>query len=114
MSEIMGTNLSKVTVSKSTEIYLPDQASSGAVSRWLESGNMRMRIVVYPSGYEADHVCYQGHAFYVVSGSYKIKIDEIITEWNEGDAFIIPDAIPHIASNPYEEEVKVIVFDNHV
>ncbi|QQK75767.1 cupin domain-containing protein [Salicibibacter cibarius] len=102
-----------IIVSKNNESYLPDAASKGAASRWLESKDLRMRVVVYPSGYEADHVCYQGHAFYIDSGNIKIKIGEEITEWNEGDGFIIPDEIPHVVFNPNQEEAKVIVVDHH-
>lgn len=101
-----------IIASKKNEDFLPDAASKGAFSRWLESEKIRLRVVVYPSGYEADHVCYQGHAFYVVSGHIKIKHDEEITEWSEGDAFIIPDEIPHVVFNPNDEEAKVIVVDH--
>ncbi|MBY7144422.1 cupin domain-containing protein [Virgibacillus sp. NKC19-3] len=105
--------MSKLIVSKKNDDFLPDSVSKGAFSKWLEDEKLRMRVVVYPSGYEADHVCYQGHAFYVVSGNIKIKIDEEITEWNKGDAFIIPDDIPHVVFNPNEEGAKVIVVDHH-
>lgn len=103
--------LSKLIISKSNEEHTPDAASTGAFSRWLETDDQRMRVVVYPSGYEADHTCYDGHAFYIVSGNLNIKLGEQITEWNEGDAFIIPDDVPHRLFNPYNEDVKVIVVD---
>ncbi|MEN1968729.1 cupin domain-containing protein [Lentibacillus sp. N15] len=111
MSRSTNSYLSNMVVSKNNEEFYPDSASKGAVSRWLEIDNARMRVVVYPSGYEADHVCYQGHAFYVVLGHIKIKIDNEVTEWNEGDAFIIPDDTPHVVFNPNKEEAKVIVVD---
>ena len=108
----MSQHLSKVQVSRKNEEFTPDKASTGALSRWLETDNKRLRVVVYPSGYEADHVCYDGHSFYVVSGSIKIEFGEEIAEWNKGDAFIIPDDVPHRVFNPFDADAKVIVVDN--
>lgn len=104
-------NLSSLISSKSNEKFTLDKASTGASSRWLESDDQRMRIVKYPSGYEADHTCYEGHAFYVLSGNITIHLGEEITEWNEGDGFIIPDKIPHVVTNPYDEVAKIVVVD---
>ena len=108
----MGDISNNIIVSQNNEKYILDSTSKGAFSRWLESYDLRMRVVIYPAGYEADHVCYQGHAFYINSGNVKIKIGEEITEWSEGDAFIIPDEIPHMVFNPNNEDSKVIVVDH--
>ncbi|HLR70071.1 MAG TPA: cupin domain-containing protein [Pseudogracilibacillus sp.] len=108
----MSENLAKVHISRNAEEFTPDKASTGALSRWLETDGKRLRVVIYPSGYEADHTCYDGHSFYVVDGSITIKLGEEIAEWNEGDAFIIPDEVPHQVINPNEKDAKVIVVDN--
>ncbi|MEC5424748.1 cupin domain-containing protein [Virgibacillus sp. C22-A2] len=105
-------NLSKVKISKNDEKFTPDKASTGALSKWLETDNQRLRVVKYPSGYKADHVCYDGHAFYVASGNIKIEMGEEITEWNAGDAFIIPDDVPHQVVNPFDDDAEVVVVDH--
>jgi len=105
-------NLSKVSVSKGDEGFTPDKASTGALSRWLESDKQRLRVVEYPVGYEADHVCYDGHAFYMVSGKINIELGEEISSWSEGDAFIIPDGVPHKVTNSFEAAARVVVVDN--
>ena len=106
------TNLSKVKVSKKDETFTADKASTGAFSRWLETDKQRLRVVKYPTGYEADHVCYEGHAFYVTEGSIKIEMGEEVAEWETGDAFIIPDDVPHRVFNPYDDDATVVVVDH--
>lgn len=101
----------KLVVSKHTEGLIPDKVSNGALSRWLETDKQRMRVVSYPSGYKADHTCYDGHAFYVVNGKINIHIGEELTEWTSGDAFIIPDEVPHVVENSFDEDALVIVVD---
>lgn len=105
--------LSKIINSEHDENKTPDSAAQGALSRWLENENIRMRIMLYPSGFKSDHVCNKGHALYVISGNIKMYIGEDIAEWNEGDAFIIPDEIPHLVFNSEPEDAKVIVVDNN-
>lgn len=36
-----------------------------------------------------------------------------ILEWQEGDAFIISDGVPHRSFNPGENEAKIVIVDNH-
>jgi len=109
---MMSENLSKLEVSREEEKVTPDKASAGAFSRWLETEKQRLRVVVYPKGYEADHICYDGHAFYIAEGSIKIELGHEVSEWGKGDAFIIPDGVPHKVLNPSESEAQVIVVDN--
>lgn len=106
------THLSKLIISKADEAATPDKISTGALSRWLETDSARLRIVTYLSGYEADHVCYDGHSFYVLEGNIKIELGEEISNWSEGDAFIIPDKVPHRLLNPHKSNAKIIVVDN--
>ena len=105
-------NLNKVKISRNGEKTYADRASAGAYSRWLEVDGKRQRIVTYPSGYEADHTCYTGHSFYIIKGSIKIALGEEITEWQENDAFIIPDNVPHRLFNSFDVDAIVVVTDN--
>lgn len=104
--------LDKIVVSKHTEASTPDKASTGALSRWLETDKQRLRVVTYPVGYKADHTCYDGHAFYIVEGKINIHIGDELTEWTEGDAFIIPDEVPHLVENRFDKDALVIVVDH--
>ncbi|MGM8212021.1 cupin domain-containing protein [Virgibacillus sp. W0430] len=108
----MSDNRSKVHMSRNDAPFTPDNASTGALSRWLETDQQRLRIVVYPVDYVADHTCYDGHAFYIAEGAIRINLGEEITEMKEGDAFIIPDEVPHQVFNPFTKDAKVIVVDN--
>jgi len=112
MISIMQSNLEKLYISKKDDVSQPDKASTGAYSRWLEGDGKRQRIVTYPKGYEADHICYAGHSFYMREGEIKIMLGDEVTEWKEGDAFIIPDQVPHRVFNPFELDDKVVVTDN--
>ncbi|MFD1929176.1 cupin domain-containing protein [Sporosarcina siberiensis] len=106
-------NSMKLLVSRGDAPSVPDRAAKGAVSRWLQTDSVRMRLITFPPGYEGDHVCYKGHSIYVISGLYKMDLGDSQLEWREGDAFIIPDDVPHRSFNPGESEAKIIMFDNH-
>ncbi len=49
------------------------------VARWrtIERGNVRVRMVEYSPGYEADHWCRRGHVLLVLEG-------ELVTELEDG------------------------------
>lgn len=105
--------LDKFIISRSNAKLTPDKAANGAKSRWLQHENNRLRVITFPPGHEGDHVCYKGHSIYVVAGTYEMEVgDEKIT-WKAGDAFIIPDDVPHRSSNPGNEEAKIIMVDTH-
>ena len=106
--------LGKLIVSYFDAPSKPDQASKGMVSRWLQHDSVRMRVGTLPAGYEADHICYKGHSIYVISGGFKMELEDSVLEWKEGDAFIIPDGVPHRLFNPSMVESKLVIFDNHV
>ncbi|HLQ82812.1 MAG TPA: cupin domain-containing protein [Pseudogracilibacillus sp.] len=107
----MTNNRSKLKVSKNTETALPDKDSTGTFSRWIENENQRLRFMIYPPKYRADHTCYDGHAFYVVEGKINIELGEEMTEWRKGDVFIIPDKVPHRVINIYKETAQMVVVD---
>ncbi len=108
----MSKYIDKIISSRQNQAPSPDSLSSSAFSNWLETSKQRLRVLTYPSGYEADHTCYDGHAFYIASGQIEIKHDEEVSKWSQGDAFIIPDGIPHLLINPFNEDAKVIVVDH--
>jgi len=103
--------ISSITYSNNNEDFIADPAANGALSRWIESDSMRLRIMSYPSEFEADHTCYKGHSLYILSGKIELQIGKEITKWKKGDALIIPDTVPHVVKNTSKEEAKVIVVD---
>ncbi len=52
-------------------------ASGTALWRTVEMGNLRVRMVEYSPGYEADHWCRRGHVVLVLEG-------ELINELEDG------------------------------
>jgi len=48
-----------------------------ALWRTVETGNIRVRMVEYSAGYEADHWCQRGHVLLVLEG-------ELVTELADG------------------------------
>ena len=52
-------------------------ASGAAFWRMIEAGNIRVRLVEYTAGYEADHWCRRGHVLFVLDG-------ELVTELEDG------------------------------
>ncbi len=48
-----------------------------ALWRTIEAGNIRVRLVEYTAGYEADHWCRRGHVLLVLEG-------ELVTELEDG------------------------------
>jgi|SRR5699024_86645 len=92
--------------------YIADSAAKGALSKWLETDGIRMRVLSYPPNFKADHICYKGHAIYIVAGTIKIKIENEIWTWKRDDALIIPENLAHEVINDNEKEAKVIVMDN--
>lgn len=51
--------------------------SGKAVWRTVETGNIRVRLVEYSPGYQADHWCHRGHVIFVLEG-------ELLTELQDG------------------------------
>jgi quercetin dioxygenase-like cupin family protein len=52
-------------------------ASGMASWRTFEQGNLRVRLVEYSPGYQADHWCRRGHVLFVLQG-------ELVTELEDG------------------------------
>ena len=66
------------TVDWST-IPATEHAGRSGVALWrtFEQGNLRVRLVEYSPGYEADHWCQRGHVLLVLEG-------ELLTELEDG------------------------------
>jgi quercetin dioxygenase-like cupin family protein len=56
--------------------------SGVALWRTLEQGNIRVRLVEYSPGYEADHWCRRGHVLLVLEG-------DLVTELEDGTRFLL-------------------------
>jgi quercetin dioxygenase-like cupin family protein len=63
-----------------------------ATARTCDLGNITLRVVVYSSGFKADHWCNKGHIVYVIAGSLVIEHeDETRTELSTGTSWHAPD-----------------------
>lgn len=79
--------------------------------RTFEMGNIRVRMVEYSPGYEADHWCNRGHVLLVIEG-------ELVTELRDGREFtlkpgmsyqVADDANPHRSHT--EKGAKLFIVD---
>jgi len=83
----MTTDWSKVQPTKHSGI------SGVAFWRTVEQGNIRVRMVEYSPGYEADHWCRRGHVLLVLEG-------ELITDLENGTQVILtPGTSYQVAEN---------------
>jgi quercetin dioxygenase-like cupin family protein len=68
-------------------------ATGKAYWRTLEIGNIRVRMVEYTAGYQADHWCNRGHVLLVLEG-------ELTTELGDGRTFTLTAGMSyHVADN---------------
>ncbi len=94
---------------------LPAEEHSGiggnALWKVVKQGNVRVRIVVYPPGYLADHWCEKGHVVYVLEGAFTSELkDGRKYELTPGMCYLVADgAEPHRSST--EEGVKLLIVD---
>jgi quercetin dioxygenase-like cupin family protein len=73
-----------------------------ALWRTFEMGNIRVRMVEYAPGYEADHWCSRGHVLLVLEG-------KLITELSDGRVFTLtPGMSYHVANdaNPHRSHTE--------
>ena len=61
-----------------------EHAGASGVARWrtFEQGNVRVRLVEYSAGYQADHWCRRGHVLLVLEG-------ELLTELEDGTQAVL-------------------------
>jgi hypothetical protein len=63
-----------------------------ATARTCDLGNIALRLVIYSSGFKADHWCNKGHIVYVICGSLVIEhVDETRTALSTGNSWHAPD-----------------------
>ena len=80
--------------------------------RTFEEGNLRVRMVEYSPGYEADHWCARGHVLLVLAG-------EIINELKDGTKSLLTAGMSYQAAdddvNPHrsytEKGAKLFIVD---
>jgi quercetin dioxygenase-like cupin family protein len=64
-----------------------------ALWRTVEQGNIRVRLVEYSAGYEADHWCRRGHVLLVLEG-------ELVTELEDGSRVVLTPGMSYqVAEN---------------
>ena len=76
--------------------------SGTSLSRTLESGTVRTRVVEYSAGFRSDHWCPRGHVLYVLEGTLEVALrDGRSYPLGPGAGFILPDddTNPHAASS---------------
>jgi hypothetical protein len=71
--------------------------SGTATWRTLERGNIRVRMVEYSPGYEADHWCRRGHVLLVLEGLLETELqDGRVFRLTAGTSYqVAEDAQPH-------------------
>lgn len=78
----------------------------------FESGNIRVRVVEYSSGFESDHWCERGHVLLVLEGRLGIKLkDGEEFDLAPGVSFQVGDdsSNPHLAFT--KKGAKVFIID---
>ena len=71
--------------------------------RTVEAGGLRVRMVEYTPGYEADHWCARGHVFLVLEGEVLVRLKDGREHWlTGGQSFQVSDdeANPHQVHSP--------------
>lgn len=70
-------------------------ATGRATWRTVEAGDLRIRMVEYSPGYQADHWCSRGHVLLVLEGS-------LTTELQDGRAFRLTAGMSYQVANDAE------------
>ena len=82
-----------------------------AVSRELDQGSVRVRLVEYSAHYKADHWCPRGHIVLVIEGDLSVELEDGKMYDLKGDMSIqIGDnASPHRVYS--KNGARVVIFD---
>ncbi len=82
-----------------------------AVSRELDQGNVRVRLVEYSARYKADHWCAKGHIVLVMEGDLSVELEDGRMYDLRGDMSIqIGDnGAPHRVYS--KNGARVVIFD---
>lgn len=102
------------TLTDWSEVEKVEYKGKKGTSYWqtFESGNIRVRVVEYASGFESDHWCERGHVLLVLEGRLGIRLKdgrEFVLE--PGVSFQVEDnsSNPHLAFTG--EGAKVFIVD---
>ncbi len=85
--------------------------SGSVLSREIDRGDMRIRLVEYSAFYEADHWCSKGHIVWVLNGDMTIELEGGKRyDLKEGTSMLVGDSVvPHKACS--KDGAKVIIID---
>lgn len=67
-------------------------ATGVALWRTVEQGNIRVRMVEYSPGYQADHWCHRGHVLLVLDGA-------LTTELEDGSEVVLTSGMSYQVQN---------------
>ena len=95
--------------------HIPKTIYPGATgtASWqtLQLEGLRIRIVIYSSGYLADHWCQKGHVVHCLEGSFTTQLED-------GNAIILTPGMSYVVSDELsshrslsEEGVKLLIVD---
>ena len=85
--------------------------SGMALWRTLEQGNIRVRMVEYSAGYEADHWCSRGHVVLVLEGELLNELEDgTRTVLKAGMSYHVSDGAPAHKSRTVGR-VKLFIVD---
>ena len=102
------------TLTDWSEVGKVEYRGKKGTSYWqsFESGNIRVRVVEYASGFESDHWCERGHVLLVLEGKLGIRLkDGREFALAPGVSFQVGDdsSNPHLAFS--EKGAKVFIVD---
>ncbi len=82
-----------------------------AVSKELNQGSARVRLVDYSADYKSDHWCTKGHIVLVLEGDLTIELNDGMSYELEGDMSLQvgDDVVPHLVRS--KGGARVIIFD---
>jgi quercetin dioxygenase-like cupin family protein len=74
-----------------------EHPGSAGVATWrtVQAGDVRVRMVEYSPGYQADHWCSRGHVLLVLEG-------ELVTELRDGRVFNLKAGTSYLVANDAE------------
>jgi hypothetical protein len=82
-----------------------------AIWQTIQYPGLRIRIVEYSDGYEADHWCQKGHIVYCLEG-------EVINEQENGESFVLSQGMGYVVSDELSshrskthKKVKLLILD---
>lgn len=85
--------------------------SGTALSKTMENGGLRLRLVEFSKGYQADHWCKKGHIVHCLEGVFDTELEggEIVT-LSKGMTFIVSDNLSSHRSSSVNG-VKLLIID---